>query len=228
MILQPNFILIEPHAHHTAGASHGMEIPDFANEHMNYAVTGTVLQVCDRLLYYGMEIKRLKSKQIRTIYDHRKVQEYLEASLLFDVPMELKIGDTVVYPYLYRTEDDKFDEERFEGNLVLKYDTLTAKVVDGVLKPLNGLLLGRKVKKDQELQQLRRDAWDGLIEVTHEGCLVRDYQEYGYSDRPYELLGKQVYITPQMAVSIEVPQQLRLADEQLFSFHRRHIVGINH
>lgn len=227
MILQPNYILIEPHAHHVAGASHGMEIPDFANEQMNFSVTGTVVQVCNRLEYYGREIKRLKSKAIRTITDQRRVQDYLAASLLFDVPMEIKVGDMVVYPYIYRTNEEMFDEERFDGKLVLRYDALTARVDDGVLYPLNGALLGRKIRSDQGLQQLRREYWDGLMEVTHEGCLVKDYQEYGYPDKEGLLKGKRVFVTPQMPVSIETIQQLRLSDEELFSFHRRHIACIS-
>ena len=108
----------------------------------------------------------------------------------------------------------------------LNLDLNTAKVADGKLYPLNGAVLGRKVKSDQGVMQLQREYWDGRMEVTHEGCLVRDYMDYGYPDEAGSLVGKQVFVNPKMPVSIEVTSQLRLAEEELFQFHRRHIVGI--
>ncbi len=226
MILQSNYVLIQPHANHTAGATHGMEIPDFATEHMNFAVTGTVLQVCDKIHYFGRKLRAIKNKHIRNVTDQRLVQDYLAMSQQFDVPVEIKEGDTVVFPYLWRVDDAMFDEERFHGNMVLRYDQLTAKVVNRKLYPLNGAVLGRKIKSDQGVMQLQREYWDGRMEVTHEGCLVRDYMDYGYPDEAGSLVGKQVFVNPKMPVSIEVTSQLRLADEELFQFHRRHIVGI--
>lgn len=226
MIIQPNYVIIQPHANHTAGASHGVEMPDFVNEHFNFAVTGTVVQVCEKIHYFGRELRTIKGKHIRSVIDQRLVQDYLAMSQQFDVPVEIEAGDTVVFPYLWRVDDAMFDEERFGGFMVLRYDQLTAKVVDGKLYPLNGAVLGRKVKSDQGVMQLQREYWDGRMDVTHEGCLVSDYMDYGYPDQEGSLVGKQVFVNPRMPISIEVPSQLRLADEELFQVHRRHIVGI--
>lgn len=228
MILQPNYVLIQPHANHTAGASHGMEMPDFVNEHMNFAITGTVMAVCSHIHYFGRELRGIKNKTVRSLTDQMLVKDYIAMSMQFDVPVEIEAGDTVVFPYLWRVDDAMFDDERHMGNLLLRYDQLTAKVVNGALYPLNGALLGRKIASDQGVMQLQREYWDGRIDVTHEGCLVQDYQDYGYPDQEGSLVGKQVFVNPRMPISIEVPSQLRLFNEELYQFHRRHIVGIIH
>lgn len=224
MNVQPNYVLIRPDGHHTAGAGHGMALPDFVSPQHNFAVTGTVVSAPRKLNYFGREIRRIKRMAVRSVWDERLLRDWMVGTVNFDVPVEIKGGDVVMFPYIHRLDDKTFDEERHGDMLLLPYDTLTARVDGDVLYPLNGNVLGRKIVPEQGFYKGKRLFWDNVCEVVAEGCMVMDYGDWGLSDME-KVTGKRVVVMQNMAVSIERPHQLRAAKEQLYCFHRRHILG---
>lgn len=223
MNVQPNYVLVLPDKNHVAG-THGMDMPDFVSPQHNFAVTGTVVSAPKRLNYFGRQIKAIKRKMVRDVWDERLLRDWMAGTVNFDVPVEIKAGDTVIFPYIHRLDDKTFDEERHGEFLLLPYDTLTARVDGGELYPLNGNVLGRKIVPEQGLFKGRRVFWDSVCEVVAEGCMVRGYCDWGLADKE-SVFGRKVIVMQNMAVSIERPHHLRAAKEELFMFHRRHILG---
>jgi len=218
-----NYVLIRPHENHVRG-SHGIEMADFVNPHLSLAVTGEVVSVCGPLQYFGKKLKKLQRRPTRYAGEVAKIRDYMAMSAIYDVPVEIKEGDTVLFPYIHQIQDAMTEEERVDGDLLLRYDSLTARVGKSGIYPLNGQLLARKIFPEQGVVAELRPFWDNVAEVVAEGCRVRDYVDYGCPDAKDRLLGRKVVVKQGMAVRIENAHHVFAASEMLWSFHRRDVL----
>lgn len=117
-------------------------------------VSGTVLAVPETLIYNGKRILDLKRKHLSPAAEQAEIDRLKKDSLVFDSPMELAVGDKVLFFYknqidCYRdgrsVPVDVFGTTKFA--LLMCYDTLNCvELAPDKLKPLNGLIFVEKVE----------------------------------------------------------------------------------
>lgn len=223
-----NYVLIAPDAHHVAG-THGVVTADAFDRQNDFAVTGEIVGVCDSLLYFGRELRKIGDVSRAAPLRQARALDMAKATCSYDVPIEVRAGDRVAFPYLFHLTDSATAdyEHTIDGLLLIEYHELVARInKDGSLYPLNGRVLGTVGNKEsvagmEGLKQQRSD----IYTVVAEGCHVRHYCDYGYPDDRIRITGRRAIVEGRQAVSLEVPGQVRLHDERLFYFHRRNIIG---
>lgn len=222
-----NYVLIRPDAHHVAG-THGLVIEDDFDPVYDYGVTGTVVAVCDKLLYHGDKVRAMK-KRVLTANEEMEMYALQRSGVTFDAPIEVKVGDRVAFPYLYHVADSATSdyEHSEEGLLLIDYEVLVARIDEGGdLYPLNGRVFGTHAEEKSRGMVLRTDnKKSDLYVITHEGCLVKSYSDWGDGDTKNGIVGRKAIVQSKIPVSLEVPHQVRLTEERIYYFHRRHILG---
>ena len=187
-----NYVLVLPdkqlETYQRGGVELGIISPDFKYEkgekisvkERNMSVMGTVYTVPDRLLFNLKHITELNDHTLFTVIGkeavpvnislHRQIGNATEASVLFDVDMEIAVGDRVNFSYLSHVKAKKegmiVDTELGEMYLI-KYDmiymTLTAD--NKPKKMLNGYLL----VEPEEIETLKEGAQEF---IEHTGGIV--------------------------------------------------------
>lgn len=210
--LPPNYVYVKPDGKIESDRT-GLVRRDFVDAHNQLSVTGVVVGVCDRLFFEP--------------YSSTGHPELIQQSIAQDVPLEIKAGDRVLYRYLANVDQ----ADTFGDGIVIKYDELYAIIrEDGSLYPLNGYIF---IVPDDDIQEYggiiraseKKASWlSGL--VTHEGCLVKQYQMYDFGDEPMGCLeGRRIGYTRGHAVRIEADEyaQHALGDWSLYRIHRKDI-----
>lgn len=220
MIPSPGQVIIRPHPHNTSTKTVVVD-DEFSPEH-NFSVTGEVVAVsgpADFFVYDG-------NYQDYDAHEARENRLRAGASREFDVPVEIKAGDIVVFPYFYHLKDDLAQEEQIgDGNLLIPYESLMARIDGSRIYPLNGMVAGTEVPKDVGMAKLRKAPVSNIYRIVAEGCRVKRYSGYGYPDRKEKMTGKVVSVFPNSAVAPEVDMHKILNDNKLYFFHRRNILG---
>jgi co-chaperonin GroES (HSP10) len=124
--IRDNLVLIQPTAHlNKIGEWVIFDIHDPAH---HYTVKGTVLMVPDKLYFAGHQLKELG--QFAPCSQIVKQKQFLSnRSVEFDTPMELEVGDEVVFKYINHVscvEDGRYWTFGDEKNpaLFIPYDTI--------------------------------------------------------------------------------------------------------
>ena len=221
MMLPPNKVLIAPDANHTTGAGHGVDLVDSKNDQFNLCITGTVIQVCDELEYFGYEIRRLKR-----INKQGLVNALTIASMPWDTSIEVSAGDRVIFSYHHRLKDEMFDDEWVGDNMLLGYENIIGVVRYGAVYPLNGNLFAQRPEKSDLFPGLQDGIEKYLFRVISCGIEIQDYLDYGTQDLfgvKGIATGSLVLADDRFAISLETPQQMRIFDAPTYYFQRRHV-----
>lgn len=211
-----NFVVVRPIGRPGDSAAAGMVAAEFVDEHLLSSCIGIVEQVCSRTYYGGYDI--LKMGRNPTGKDMLVGQDINMRSLYFDVDVEVKPGDIVVYRYL-----PNIDPDAKVGDVILmRYDELVARVdwkavtnnelgLDEAkierLYPLNGGVL-----LEMRNEQLFGGGMAGPVKrelawgtVVAQGMPVRSYLLWPQmgGDFDLDLTGKRVGFRAAAAVRIE-------------------------
>lgn len=148
----------------------------------HWSITGEVIQVPEKLVFYGDEIKRVSSRSQLYDSDVLQIQKLASASLQYESPMELEIGNTVVFDAAVHVDCNEMGKviETDIGDLYLiRYDRLIGVVMsDDYVYPLNGLVFfkwnQKTLKQKGELlyHELEKDIWDADPKELQEGKVL--------------------------------------------------------
>jgi hypothetical protein len=139
-----NYVLIRPDADWQEMA--GLRLGGEWEQERQWSVWGTVVAVPPGLSFIPHIPGWLEFNQWAT-----------DKSLEWDTDMELSVGDRVLYRYNVRMDEDGVFEDADGLLLMVRYDSIYAKQVDGELYPLNGYIFvapdGRVVAKGRPLRR---------------------------------------------------------------------------
>lgn len=214
MILPTNMVCVRPDEDILSDNT-GLVRRDFAEKHLLKAVTGTVIGVCDRLFFAE------RRPGIRP--------EAAQLSMEVDVPIEIKVGDRVVFNYIAAVDEDM----QVNGDYIISYDQIYARIEPGnaefPLYPLNGYLLVDPFTDEDEVGgvMVRKEdvaKWN-FGRVVAEGCMVARYRDGHHPDVMTDMVGQVVAYPSKRAVRIEGDdtKQFGAGRWSLYRLHRRHI-----
>ena len=209
----------------------GLQVMGEDEPHRRHCLIGEVVAVGERrydaMANYVQHWGNESLADASMTYDLRKV------SLTLDVPFEVKVGDRVMYRYVHRLEHGTLKEEPVDGNLLMPYESLYARLDGEHLYPLNGYVFlgvteGDQVVAGMKVGRTERHLGTGI--VVAEGSLVNDYLDYpGERDEVKCGLGSTVLYRPNAAVKLELEEFSKYSwgGLPLYAIHRRWFVGIN-
>lgn len=188
-----NYVLIKPDKEFSSyqidgvetGIKTGLEI-DSAGQRLS--VCGTVVSVPQTLIFNREKLDKLKLNFTNDKFAISQLTHLKSSSMLFDVPIELNVGDRVYFSYLehYSTYESNRYIEQHDGQdlLFVSYDSLYVRVRDGEVYPLNGYVLFEKEQEpidDSGLIVLENKKQDKDLAVgvaISTGCLCNRYLDY--------------------------------------------------
>lgn len=214
MRIPPNYVLVLPDADVDADST-GMQHFDVSERHLNKAVSGTIIACCTDLYFCD---------------DVDGTPEQHQESLEWDVPLEVKVGDRVLFRYLAAIDE----EGQTPFGYLVRYDSLYARVDPGGLYPLNGFLLLKVDRDDRSVAGLEgHPSYYGAAQVMGsvmaEGALVRAYQlDAWHPDVHFDYLNKIVLYKKNRAVRLEVDERAQhgVGGYSLYRIHRRYVCAI--
>jgi len=202
MIPNTNYVLVRPIG--TPGHHHksGLLVAEFAETHLLKPCFGVVEAVCDDLYYGGHEALALGKDVAGDNLE--RVRAINERSLSYDVDMEVKVGDIVLFRYIVHMDEDVTLPD---GRMLIRYDDLIVKIADRwsigdlrwddndgaffvaigrqkhrllnppKIQPLNGAILVemRDVGNESGVLDSGMEKEVGWGTVVSEGMLVRSY-----------------------------------------------------
>lgn len=120
-----NYVLVRPIG--TPGHHHksGLLVAEFAETHLLKSCFGIVEAVCDDLYYGGHEALALGKDVAGDNLE--RVRAINERSLSYDVDLEVKVGDIVLFRYIVHMDEDVTLPD---GRMLIRYDDLICKITD--------------------------------------------------------------------------------------------------
>ena len=192
----------------------GVDIMDFHSPWNSWSLEAEVVAISAGPQFMGKEMVAMREDWGE---DVREVADL--CSLIADVPIEVKVGDTVIFDYR-RALDDAEKAYKVEGGmLIVSYSDLIARVDASGLYPLNGLVFAVQVSewihtdpKDFPAypspdfvvarKETKGDAWT----VIAEGCCVRGWlDEIDPEEGWPSLVGKTILCDPKAPIAVEAP-----------------------
>lgn len=214
LILPPNYVMVKPDVDIRCDRS-GLVRNDFVDAHLGKAVTGTVVAICSDTIFMKNDVDA----------DVDIVQESLE----FDVDVEVRPGDRVLFRYMATIDAD----QQFDGYYIMRYDDLFARIEVGWLYPLNGMVFLRVGADERKVSGMLADpSYTGASQtmgyVVSEGRPVRRYRDYDDVDFSQSLVGKTVIYGKNRAIRIEADDFAKFTKSEysLYRLHRKSIRGI--
>lgn len=215
-MLKSNFILIRPDADNDRAGNFYLDTS--MRKFTHTSVIGTVVSVPAELIYYGREAHEIRSKgRIRSQKEQDMLGFYNQYSTAFDVPVEVKEGDRVMYKTL------AVDSAPVKGDIVpIRYDNLILRFNNGIY-PLNGYVLVEPVETDWMGEAVEAK---GRGIVAHVGCQVRHYRDFP-TVKDYRLeTGEEVMYMNTYNIPVEHSLHQKL-DKRYFYMHRRNILCVS-
>jgi co-chaperonin GroES (HSP10) len=216
----------------------------------NFATTGTVFGVPDKIRFTREKIKAISASIItqrngqNVMADSSllyKINHLKESGCRFETENELQVGDKVKFSYQMHLKAHYFDTQ--EGSMCfMKYDDIYM-TVDG--KMINGYILVDPAKRDtvQEGAATFIESKSGLLlpklgetykrsarwmegSVLHAGKPIKGYFDFAdYDDEDFEVLsGDKIIFDPRTALQYETNNHLQLADRKLYLIQRKDIL----
>lgn len=119
----------------------------------HWAITGVVYQAPQRLRFYGGEMQSILKRPSLSDIDIEQVKRLADASVKYEVDMEVKNGDRVVFDpqvHITVTENSEYIDTDLGRMYLVKYDRLRGVIREDGVYPLNGVVLFRWVQ-DKEI-----------------------------------------------------------------------------
>lgn len=227
MKLNANYVLVRRMG--DPASMEGLGLRLIAEEdHFYQSCFGEIIAVCDELRYFGYDIGELSAKPKG---NNLKMMTRLgRHSLQFDVPMEVEVGDKVVFSHLVNISPER---QVSDSEVLVRYDELLLKWAGGEdVYPLNGHLLLQLDNQVDMAGPLRlgseRSRTEGL--VVAQGALVRHYLDWPKERGDYptpDIVGKMAICMPDFAVRIEDDFMRVLpkwGDNPLYYIHRKFVL----
>lgn len=207
--LPPNYVLIHPDPDIETDRS-GLKHHMFADAHLGKAVTGTVVAVCDTLMFYAGD-------------DYERQQESIE----FDTDIEVMAGDRVLYRYMATIDEEK----QVDGMYLIRYDELYARIMGKLLYPLNGYIFVDPIDDQTTVAGIQAGhrellASQTMGRVAAVGRPLRGYlNDPSMKDDAMPPVGSMAVYGKNKSVRIEVDEFSQYAGQNwsLYRIHNRHI-----
>jgi co-chaperonin GroES (HSP10) len=216
VLSKSNFVIIEPDEDNYS--VNGLMIDTDERKYYHASVSGTVVAVPEKLIYYGREAQDIRHKgRIRSRTDQIKLGHYNQYGTSFDVPVEVKVGDKVMFKHMSIAGSD------FMGTKIpVLYDMLILRYSDNEVYPLNGYILVEPIEREiiGETVEMK-----GYGTIAHLGCKVGHYKDYPRFKDGDVNVGD--FIMFHRSYSIQVETELhRKLDKRYFYLHRRNVLAI--
>lgn len=120
----------------------------------HWAVTGTVIKSPEKLKFYGNEIKSILSRNNFDDLDVSQMERLGKASIKYDVDLEVKDGDRVLFEphtHIRVSEHDEYIDTDLGRLYLVKYDMLRGVFKGEDIYPLNSIVFFRW-KQETELK----------------------------------------------------------------------------
>lgn len=167
-----NAVVIDPDS--DFGEAGGFILPNEFDTPHHYSITGTVVAAPERLISHGRKLARLERYKSQRNADIGK--RLARMSCEYETEVEVSAGDRVMYMFTAKLDPARFLDT---GYLVVRYDMLYCKVVDGAIIPLNGNIFVEPIEKER---------WEEVLPGVHKGH--DDLNKYGVGVIKY--IGKPV------------------------------------
>lgn len=208
------------------------------------SVKGTVYKVPDHLIYNGDNFVATRKTFSNDRSSMVALQALKEASMLYDVPIEVKEGDEVIFHYAQHYEcyqNGKYIETELGDMFFIRYDCLMFAHPKGEpekLKPLNGrVLIENKPipKKESSIliatvtQKSSRVPRVAYAEIIQSGALCKGYlEDLTVSDDRRELnQGDYIAYKPNKAHLIEWGlHQTIFKGKEVYAIHRKDLLAV--
>lgn len=202
----------------------GFKVNNFVERYNSQAISGVVVSIADDIPYYGRHSELRRSGGYSEL--QRDIQE--EISLTVDVPVEIKVGDRVLFNYLFNVEDRRDPWIVVDSMFVIPYSQLWAKEGKNGLIPLNGWVF--VVECDDEpsfiaAKKRRGQCW----QVVLEGTTCAHYDNGSAPDEGWgPLFGKKVLIDPSIPMAFEsrIMARWNVYDKRLHAVTRANICAV--
>lgn len=208
------------------------------NVAQHYSVKGKVYAVPNKLLFPIEKIKRLRRNFGNNNADLKKLGELISNTVEWDVPIEVEVGDDVVFDYLSHIgcyDDGRWIETELGDMYLIRYDELNLRITpSGEKQTLNGWMLVSKEAAPEKsetgldlvYQNEDRITKQEFATVIDPGKPVLHYKDdFDYVDDPYEFkIGQKVKYRPGGTKPLEwVLHQTLYPGTKALLVHRRDI-----
>lgn len=180
-----NYVLIQIRGQYFEKAR-GLYVANGFHPESHACVYGTVKQVPEKLLYFKHEIDEIKKEfggtQHCPLHRMREIQELTARSVLYEVPIELKVSDFVFYSYNVYAQaaaHGRIFEKGEEMYILIPYDMCFVAIREDEIIPLNGLVLLEPVIKKYEGKLIVEEEEHATVgTIAHLGTKVKSYLQY--------------------------------------------------
>jgi hypothetical protein len=228
LIIEQNYVVVKPLQDYETYQIGGRETNIYNSLHNEsagerVAVIGEVISVPNRLIFNGKLIERAKMQLGNTEFLGKRINQLKESSVRFDVPIEIAVGDKVLFSY--KNQIDCYREGRVIRNLdslesiIIKYDTLYAvEKNEDLLDPLNGLIFVEPLKElkdivtesgvyvlEEKIQETRKKINYSFGRIIEIGSPCKGYLDFpGFVDPSMELKsGDYIYFDERLAKNLQ-------------------------
>jgi co-chaperonin GroES (HSP10) len=178
----------------------GVDIMDFHSPWNSQSVEAEVVAISAGPQFMGKEMIAMREDWGE---DVREVADL--CSLIADVPIEVCVGDTVIFDWRRALDDAEKAYKVEDGMLIVSYSDLIARVDLSGLYPLNGYVFAipdAYSKNSIAAKEAKGDAWMVIAEgVCVRGWLDEIEPEIGWPP----LVGKTIFCDPKAPIAIEAP-----------------------
>lgn len=205
------------------------------------SVRGKIISLPKKLVYNGNEIKKERSVFANDRSSVSIISALKDVSMLYDVNIEPKVGDTVFFNYMEHYEcyqNGRWIEGEDGDMLLMRYDNLIVSHPlnnTSAIKPLNGLVLIEPIKTKEEesmttveLQKYKHKIHKtGLAKVIKTGQKCKGYLEdlNGPEDTNEIKEGQIIIYKPSGAHLLEWGlHQTLFKNRRIMAIHRRNIL----
>lgn len=219
-----NYILILVDGEYTKLSS--LELKTFVKSHDHVRATGVVMAIPDKIQYIGDKLKFNPDASFEEQENYSRLNEMAIASQEVDVPLEVKVGDRVMFRHIHLLVDEEhndFVEIDGVNYLLIPYSSLIARVDD--LYPLNGYVFIEMPGIDDYLRGRVKSLSKGIVRAS--GCIGKHYKFYpDYVDGPIPV-GSEVAFLFNQAITLENSLHVTTNSEfPLVRIHRPEILAI--
>jgi len=200
----------------------GLIVANTEDKQYNFSVKGTVVAIPEGFLFYGHQVlvydKPYSSQELR------ELRELNAMSLQYDTPMELSVGDRVLFSYTAHFEKETKQD-------FIDYDRIIAKL--DPIQPINGFLLV-EMKENPTFEDVggffkyNKDKNDyGVGVVKYAATPLKGYLGFpGVRDDERIIEETVVFFEKTSAVRSEMDVHNSLTEQQssLFRLHRKDVL----
>lgn len=228
-------VLIDDHFN----SHNGMVINDVFEPAKHWSVRGRIISVCNRLEYHGGQVAKLNRKGVQNSVLVRTVQQLVDRSVEFDTPLEVMVGDDVIFHYMSHlacVEDGLFFDSKEGRVLLIKYDLLYMAIRSSQQILLNGFIMVEPIEKSKDIILGMMEVYTpeteeiGVGIVRQLGSHNKDYLHLNITDNLNVSLGDKVFFRHTLGLGIEhkYHQTIKAEGIPFYRMQRKDILAYEH